>query len=133
MFRSRLAATVAAVVCCLLAFDATAQQRPDPESPRYKGVLALEAFVASEGDEALAAFADDHIAVAWREELGDEHLFMMLTGLRDEFAGLTARGAQPAGALGATMMFAGDDGPKRISFTLDPDDTARFASIDTDG
>ena len=129
MYRARLATTVAAIVFSVIAFDVTAQS-PDPESPRYKGVMALQEFLSSEGDEALTAFADDRIATAWREEIGDEHMFMMLTGLREEFAGLESRGARPTGRLAVTLMFQGDDGGKRLSFTLDPDDTDRFTALD---
>ncbi|NKB87001.1 MAG: hypothetical protein GKS06_02100 [Acidobacteria bacterium] len=106
----------------------SAQQRPDPESPRFKGVVALQTFFGSEGDEALQTFVDDHVATTMRDELGDELLNHLAT-LRETFAGQESRGARPTGPLGATMMYPDN---KSVSFALDPEDPARFMSIATD-
>ena len=139
MIPTRRVAAAAAMllICTFVAFNAEAQQRrggqPDPESPRYKGVLALQAFLADESDAAVQTFFDEKIAASYREEAGDEAVLEMLGKLHDEFAGLESRGARPVGALSAAIMFDTDLGSRQISFEMSDDDTSRFASITTSG
>lgn len=139
MIRARRVAAAAAMLllCTFVAFNAEAQQRregqPDPDSPRYKGVLALQEFFADESDAAVQTFFDEKIAASYREEAGDEALLEMLGKLHNEFAGLEYRGARPVGALSATIMFDTDMGSREISFAMSEDDTSRFASITASG
>jgi len=120
-----------------VALSANTQQRrggqPDPDSPRYKGVVALREFFADESDAAVQTFFDEKIAASYREEAGDEALLEMLHGLHDEFAALESRGARPVGPLSATIMFDTDLGSREISFTMSGDDTSRFESITASG
>ena len=134
----RIATAVATLlVCTFVAFNAEAQQRrggqPDPDSPRYKGVLALQEFFADESDAAVQTFFDEKIAASYRAEAGDEAVLEMLRGLHDEFAGMESRGARPVGPLSATIMFDTDMGSREISFTMSDEDTSRFASITASG
>ena len=50
----RLGLLVCVMICVTAVRPALAQ--PDPNSPRYKGVVALEALLESSGDTALNAF-----------------------------------------------------------------------------
>jgi len=139
MIPTRRVAAAAAMllICSFVALGAEAQQRrggqPDPDSPRYKGVVAIQEFLADESDGAVQTFFDEKIAVGYREEAGDEAILEMLRALHDEFAGMESRGARPVGALSATIMFDTDLGSREISFTMSDDDTSRFASITTSG
>ena len=137
MIRTRRVTAAAAMllVCTFVAFNAEAQQQrsgqPDPDSPRYKGVLALGEFFADGSDDAVQTFFDEKIAASYREEAGDEAVLEMLRGLHDEFAGRESRGARPVGPLSASIMFPTDLGDRAISFTMSEADTSRFASITT--
>ncbi len=121
-----------ALVGTTAALSASAQQ-PDPDSPRYKGVLALQEFFADKSEDAVQTFFDEKIAASYGEEAGAEAVLEILRGLHDEFAGLEPRGARPVGALSATITFDTDMGSRAITFEMSGDDTSRFASITTSG
>jgi len=106
---------------------ATAQQQPDPDSPRYQGVVALQGFLASDGDEALDQFIADRIAIDYVESLEADDLRSMLAELREQFSGLEMRGARPVGPLSATMMYPED---RQVTFELSPHDPTRIVSIE---
>ena len=70
-------ALLAVAVTVALTLPAIAQQRPDPDSPRYKGVVALGELIESEGDEAIAEFIEERIAASVRESMDDEELALL--------------------------------------------------------
>jgi len=130
---NRSALALVAVASCIVALSATAQQSPNPDSPRYKGVVAIQEFLADESADAAQTFLDEKIAVSYREEAGDEAVLEMLRRLHEEFASLSSRGPRPVGPLSASIMFDSDMGSRTISFTMSEGDTSRFASITTSG
>lgn len=109
-----------------------AQQQADPDSPRYKGVVALNEFMQSDGDEAIAVFIETRIAGSVRESMDDEMLAETLAAMRAEATGATMQGARPVGELSAEIILDPGDGTEiSISFELDPQDNDRFTSIRT--
>ena len=109
---------------------AEAQQQPDPESPRYKGLVLLTEFLASTGDEALTAFLQNHIAPAVQEEMTAKELLAKLDDLRKAVAGLSSRGARPVGPFAAEVIYSLPDGGQlSAAFELDPEDPERFTNI----
>lgn len=109
---------------------AAAQQQPDPDSPRYKGVVALDELISSEGDEAIAEFIENRIAASVRESMGDAKLAETLTAIRAEFAGAQVRGGRPISPLSAEVVLDGPGGAEMsIEFELDGEDNDRFILI----
>ncbi len=131
----RLSRTVPAVALILaFALPALAQQRPDPDSPRYKGVVAIEEFINTEGDEAIASFIEARIAASVREATGDEKLAETLAAIRAEAAGAEVQGGRPIGPLAAEVILDPGDGTQMsIEFELDPADNDRFLMIRSAG
>lgn len=124
------------VVALILAFTtpALAQQRPDPNSPRYKGVVAIEEFINTEGDEAIAEFIETRIAASVREATGDEKLAETLAAIRAEAAGAEVQGGRPIGPLAAEVILDPGDGTQMsIEFELDEADNDRFIMIRSAG
>lgn len=123
-------ALIAAVLTILFALPAAAQQQPDPDSPRYKGVVALDEFIGSDGDEAIEEFIENRIAASVRESMGDAKLAETLTAIRTEFAGAQMRGGRPIGPLSAELVLDGPGGAEMsIAFELDDQDSDRFILI----
>jgi hypothetical protein len=130
--RSR--ALLAFVLTVLVTLPAVAQQRPDPDSPRYKGVVALGEFIDTEGDEAIAEFIENRIAVSVRESMDEAELAEVLAAIRAEAAGGEIRGGQPLGPLAAELVLDFSDGTQmNISFELDSEDNDRFTVIRSPG
>ena len=127
-------AVLAAVLTALVTLPALAQQRPDPESPRYKGMVALGELIGSEGDDAIAEFIEARIAASVRESVGDEELADTLAAIRAEAAGGESRGGRPLGPLSAELVLDFSDGTEMsISFELDAQDNDRFIVIRSAG
>ena len=51
------------VMAVLTNVSVAAAQQPNPDSPRYKAVVALSDFLTSTGDEALKRFVGDRVYV----------------------------------------------------------------------
>jgi len=125
-----LRAAVAAFVVAVIVTPAVAQQQPDPDSPRYQGVVALDEFLGSEGDESIEEFIETRIAASLRDSAGDEALAQALTALRAQFAYADMRGARPVGSLSAELIFNLEDNSEAsVEFELDPNHTDRFLLI----
>lgn len=62
-------------------------QQPDPDSPRYKAVVALSDFLTSEGDEPLKQFIDDRVSPSLVDSMGRDRLTSDLAKLRADFTG----------------------------------------------
>ncbi len=123
-------------VALILAFalPALAQQQADPDSPRYKGVVAIEEFINTEGDEAIAEFIETRIAASVREATSDEELAETLAAIRAEAAGAEVRGGRPIGPLAAEVILDPGDGTQMsIEFELDQADNDRFIMIRSAG
>ncbi len=117
-----------------VAAPAFAQQQPDPDSPRYKGVVALEEFIRTEGDGAVESFIENRIAASVRQAMGDEKLAEALAAIRAEVAGAQFRGGRPIGPLSAELVLDGPDGSETsLEFALDEQDNDRFVLIRSPG
>ena len=128
--RFTIVASAAIVLTLAFAGAADAQQQPDPNSPRYKGVVALQEFLDSVGDEAVGVFMSEKLAGSVHESMEHEALFNALKGLREEAAEGQMRGAMPSGPLGAEIVFDMDDGASfSIEFEMSEADNSRFALI----
>ena len=127
-------ATLMVAIAVALASPVLAQQRPDPNSPRYKGVVALDEFIQSEGDEAIQAFIENRIAASVRASMDDEQLAETLAAIRAEVHGAQMQGGRPVSELAAELILDPGDGTQMsVSFELDPSDTDRFTAIRSPG
>ena len=88
-------------------------QHPDPNSPRYKGVVALSEFLTSKGDVALKEFVADRVSRQLRDSMNHERLTDALDQLRSGFTGARRSGARPEGPFAAYIAFSNN---KSISF-----------------
>ena len=126
----------ACLLFCVLIFAATLSpgpalaQQPDPQSPRFKGMVALRDLLESNGDAALEAFITDRVAPSLRERYGDEHLHELLGDLRADFDKARFGGARPVGPFSARLEFSGG---KSIVFELEPDAPQRYLRIGSIG
>ncbi len=123
--RSRILAIVVGMVLVTHLPNAVAQQ-PNPDSPRYKAVVALSDFLTSTGDEALRRFVDDRVSPALIDSIGRDHLVIALDELRSNFSGAQMSGARPEGPNGAFIRFSND---QSISFEFEADPPHRFVRI----
>ena len=121
----------ATIAGSLTAFATPQQQRrADPNSPRMKGVEALAAFLATEGDEAIADFMAGSIAAKVRDGMGGTALSSELAGIREELRGADRTILRPRGELSVSISYTLPGGAAAIvTITLDEDDPERFASI----
>lgn len=127
-------ALIAIALIGLFALPVLAQQQPDPNSPRYKGVMALVEFLGSDGQDAVTVFIETRVATSVRLAMGDTALAAALTAMRAEAGGAQMRGARPLGPLAAEVLFDTDDGMElAYSFELSSDDTDRFLTIESPG
>lgn len=114
------------VLAMALAAEFAVAQQPDPDSPRWKGVVALRDFLSSSGDEALPHFVHTKVSAVLRDRHGVESLSDSLERLRTEYAGSEMAGARPEGELAAALQFSGG---RSISFELEPASPDRFVRI----
>ncbi len=80
-------------------------QQPDPNSPRFKGVVALSDFLTSQGDGALDQFVERRVSRQLRDSIGQERLASALDQLRAGFGGARQSGASPEGPFAAYIEF----------------------------
>ena len=106
------------------------RQSPDPDSPRYKAVVALSDFLTNEGDQALKEFLDDRVSPTLLGSIGRESLASALDELRSDFSGAQLSGARPDGPSGASIRFSNN---KSISFEMEANPPHRFVRIGTLG
>ncbi len=107
-----------------------AQRSPDPNSPRYQGVVALQELIQGEGKDSLLEFIRERIAPAMLESMGEEALIAKLEDLRKRFAHLEARGARPVGPFAAKIVFNREGGQEEVSFRLSESSPHQFVEID---
>ncbi len=112
--------------------SALAQGTPDPESPRYKGLVALSQFMRTTGEEDIESFISELVSRDLRSQHDAADLRRLLAGLREEFSGIEVRGGQPRGPYSAAISFAapGKQGGSSVPFEVEPDPPHRFVSID---
>lgn len=101
-------------------------QQPDPDSPRYKAVVALSDFLIGSGDDALKDFLDHRVSPTLLASIGRESLASALDELRADFSGARLAGARPEGPSGAYIMFSNN---KSISFEMEASPPHRFVRI----
>jgi CubicO group peptidase (beta-lactamase class C family) len=124
-FRHYLLLGVVGLCACTSLRTARAQS-PDPNSPRWKGVVALSEFLASKGSETLQEFVEEKVSPALRKDLGPKQLTESLEELRSGFQGAKLEGAQPQGEFAAQISFSND---QTISFQTEPKQPHRFVRI----
>ncbi|MCZ6766063.1 MAG: hypothetical protein O7D32_03940, partial [bacterium] len=105
-------------------------QRPDPNSPRYKGVVALSDFLGSDGQEALKQFVNEKVSKELLGSLGQDRVSSELNELRSKFAGVRRSGARPEGPFAAQIVFSNGES---ISFDLEANPPHRFVRIGSIG
>ena len=124
-FRHYLLLGVVGLCACTSLRTARAQS-PDPNSRRWKGVVALSEFLASKGSESLQEFVQEKVSPALRKDLGRKQLTESLEELRSGFQGAKLEGAQPQGEFAAQISFSND---QTISFQIEPKPPHRFVRI----
>ena len=119
---------VVAVTCTATAFA----QHPDPNSPRYKGVIAIEAFLQTTTDEALRSFAEKKLSPEFRGQMSEQEVIDTLRTLREAFRGATVQGAMPIGPFAAEISFDthGKSASDELTFELQGKPPHRFTKID---
>ncbi len=132
MTRTPSAFVQALVVLLLMVTNCWAQQRPDPNSPRFKGLVQLRNLLQSTGDESLQEFVDTSVSKEFLEKHGRAKLLQMIKRTRAAYADATFTGARPVDKLSAELLFDGvaDDVPASIGFSVEQDAPHRFTSID---
>ena len=123
---SRRIALLVPVLLCLTGFEPAPAQQPDPDSPRYKGVVGLRGLLESSGDAALQAFLKDRIAPSLRDKYGNKQLKQMLADLRADLGKAGLQGAMPVGPLSAQLEFGGG---KSLIFEIEPNPPHRYTKI----
>jgi CubicO group peptidase (beta-lactamase class C family) len=106
-----------------------AQQSPDPDSPRWKGVMALQEFFRSEGDKELDRFLKKKIAPELRAKYKGDSLRDELRRLRSDLSGMELQGARPSGPVSAVVTFGAPGGEAVFPFILEPKPPHRFLQI----
>ena len=101
-------------------------QQPDPDSPRYKAVVALSDFLISKGDETLKEFVDDRVSPTLLDAIGRKSLTTALDELRSNFSGAHRSGARPEGPFAAYIKFSNNES---ISFETETTPPHRFVRI----
>ncbi len=125
----RLSRRIGLLVCVMIgvtAIEPAGAQQPDPDSPRYKGVVGLRGLLESSGDAALAAFINDKIAPSLRKQYDDKQLKQMLAQLRQDLGGAGLQGAMPVGPMSAELQFGGG---KSLIFEVERDPPHRYTKI----
>ena len=64
-----------------------AQEGPDPNSPRGRGLRAMMDLLEGSGDEGLETFLDERVSDRLKEKHGHDELLKMLRQVRADFAG----------------------------------------------
>ena len=128
MIRTRMYTLCAAFAFTMAAFA----QQPDPNSPRYKGVMAIEAFLKTTTDDALRSFAQEKSAPEFRGKMSEQQVLASLRTLREAFRGATLQGASPIGPFEAEIRFDthGTPASDEITFQLEGKPPHRFTKID---
>ena len=114
----RVAAVSSIFTVIVLAASAPAQQ-PDPNSPRYKGVMALQRLIESTGDAPLKTFLDERVAPKLRSAHTDQELLRMIRQVRSDFADASGQGARPVHTFSARLMFESQGAGSRTELTFE--------------
>ena len=122
---------VTAVAVVIGLTNLASAQRPDPDSPRYKGAMAIGQLIHSTGDEPLQTFMDDWVASELRSQHTDESILSMIRQIRADFGKAPMRGVAPMGSYSAQLMF-GSQGPgsrTSLDFKLESKPPHRFIDL----
>ena len=111
---------------------ALAQLEGDPDSSRFKAVMAMQEMIESEGDEPLRFFRDEMIAPVIIDTYLEGDLIKMLRVVRENFRVSTFEGALPKGPYTVIMTFTPADpgDPSRLTFEIEAESPHRFVYID---
>ncbi len=107
----------------------TVAQSPDPDSPRWKGVMALQAFFETSSDKELDRFLKKKIAPALRKKYKGDALREELRRLRADLSEMEFQGARPQGPFSAQATFRSPGSELIIPFTVESDPPHRFLQI----
>lgn len=116
----------------VLLFASTSQaQRPDPNSPRYKGVTRIAKMLKTTGNDALKEFVKDYVSDSMVKKIGNERLLELLDNTRRVYGQSDPKGARPVGPFSAKVVFS--DVPKGVSdsieFSVEEKEPFRFVDI----
>lgn len=121
---------IAALATVLVALATlTVAQSPDPDSPRWKGVMALQAFFETSSDKELGRFLKKKIAPALHKKYKGDALREELRRLRADLSGMEFQGARPQGPFSAEATFRSHGNELIIPFTVESDPPHRFLQI----
>ncbi len=111
---------------------AVAQREADPNSPRFKAVMALQEMIESEGDEPLRLFIKEKMAPVITDAYPEEDLMEMLRTIRKDFSVSPFEGALPKGPYTVIMTFGAADAghPSRLTFEIEAEAPYRLVYID---
>ncbi len=125
-------AALAVLITVSLVPVALAQREADPNSPRFKAVMALQEMIESEGDEPLRVFIKEKMAPVITDAHPEEDLMEMLRTIRKDFSVSPFEGAMPKGPYTVIMTFAPADAghPSRLTFEIQAGAPHRFVYID---
>jgi CubicO group peptidase (beta-lactamase class C family) len=104
-------------------------QSPDPDSPRWKGVMALQAFFETSSDKELDRFLKKRIAPALHKKYKGDALREELRRIRADLSGMELQGARPQGPFSAQATFRSAGNEAIIPFTLESAPPHRFLQI----
>ena len=122
--------SVAILAAMLVALaNLTVAQSPDPDSPRWKGVMALQAFFETSSDKELDRFLKKKIAPALHKKYKGDALREELRRMRADLSGMEFQGARPQGPFSAQATFGSGGAVAIIPFTLESDPPHRFLQI----
>ena len=122
--------SIAALAAVLVALATlTVAQSPDPDSPRWKGVMALKAFFETSSDKELDRFLKKKIAPALHKKYKGDALREELRRMRADLSGMEFQGARPQGPFSAQATFRSPGNEAVIPFTVESDPPHRFLQI----
>ncbi|HSR52375.1 MAG TPA: serine hydrolase domain-containing protein, partial [Acidobacteriota bacterium] len=129
MLRCRSILFVPTAFLLMITWPALGQRSPDPDSPRYKAALALDAMLSSEGGHSLSDFVDHQVSPLMVNREGRGELLSRLSELRRRFAQMGLRGARPEGPFSARLVFAGEGQSQALVFRVEEEPPHRFLEI----
>jgi CubicO group peptidase (beta-lactamase class C family) len=106
-------------------------QSPDPDSPRWLGVMALREFFSSTGEESLDQFINQKISTKLSAMYAPGQLRKELETMRADLRGMKFTGARPLGEFAVHAEFQSPDGGEEavIPFTLEVSTPHKFQII----
>ncbi|TDI75596.1 MAG: hypothetical protein E2O84_04125 [Bacteroidetes bacterium] len=130
MKNNQLAVLLVLFLSILLPVAASAQQGPDPNSPRGRAIQHLRTLLQADEDD-LEAVISDVIAPSLIEEKGDG-LMDFIVDVRDRLDGFTATSFRPIGPTTVGSSYESEQGDFDFQFSVETDAPHRLTTIKFD-